>query len=205
MEYILEGIVFGMGLAVLMGPILIALIQTSIDRGTKAGLTAATGVWFSDFMIILFSYLFVNRINSWVQNEEFSFWMSLIGGTILIAFGVTVFFSNANPLAEGKSYSARSYLGFWLKGFLVNTVNPFTFVFWLSVVSVNVLGRKLNNVDSSLFLGAIMLTIILTDTAKVFLAKVIKNKLKTSNIRLISKIAGSIMAIIGLAWIIKQI
>lgn len=206
MELVLEGIVFGLGLAILMGPIFIALLQTSIDKGSAAGYTVASGVWVSDIIFIIVSYLFVHKIDGIIRSDDFAFWMSMIGGTILMAFGITVFFAKINPLDNASSsYSAKNFFGFWLKGFLVNTVNPFTFVFWLGVISANVLGRELSQYEASLFLGAILATIIVTDSLKVMMAKYIKSRLTNQLIQRISQIAGAVLTVIGFVWIVRML
>ena len=46
-----EGIIIGLTMAVMLGPALFALLQTSIHRGTKAGVILAFGIFLSDFFI----------------------------------------------------------------------------------------------------------------------------------------------------------
>jgi len=48
----LEGILYGLVLAAMLGPIFVALTQTAIEKGAKAGLTVGLGIWISDLLII---------------------------------------------------------------------------------------------------------------------------------------------------------
>lgn len=203
MAYILEGILFGLTLTILLGPIFIALTETSIKKGLKPGLTVGTGIWTSDFLIILCCYLFINYIRKYIDSTETQFWMGIAGGTVLIIFGMVAIIREANFDEAGTKYKAKDYLGFWTKGFLVNTVNPFTFIFWISVITTYVIGRRLSMTDAFLFMGSILLTIIITDSLKVFLAKWLKDHLKQKQIVNFTRIAGLGLILFGIGLIVR--
>ena len=52
-----EGIIIGLTLAVMLGPAVFALIQTSIHRGTKPGIILALGIALSDLTVLVMSSL----------------------------------------------------------------------------------------------------------------------------------------------------
>ncbi len=204
MNYLIEGILFGLTLTILLGPIFVALTQTGIEKGTKAGITVGSGVWTSDVLIMAGAYFFVSKINSLLADKVFTYWMGLIGGFILITFGIAIFLSKVKEFNKNASFTAKNYFGFWLKGFLVNTVNPFTFIFWIGVITTYVIGRKISNIEAFIFLGSIIFTIIVTDIAKVLLAKVIRNKLTPRHLLLINRVAGVALAIFGVVLLWKS-
>lgn len=174
-----------------------ALTQTGIEKGARAGFTVGLGVWTSDLLVILFSYLFISKVDALVQDEVFKYWMGSVGGFILITFGIAIFLKKTESIKEGGSYTSKNYFGFWLKGFLVNTINPFTFIFWLGVISTKVIGVNMNDTQASVFISAIMITIIFTDTLKVLGAKAIRSKLESSHIQMISRVAGAALVVFG--------
>ena len=180
----------------MLGPIFVALTQTAIEKGARAGIAVGLGIWVSDFLFIYFSYLFISRLDALVQDAVFKYWMGIIGGFILITFGVAMVLKKVQDIKIEK-FTAKNYFGFWMKGFIVNTVNPFTFIFWLGVISSKVIGAEMNESEAYIFLVAILFTIILTDTFKVFGAKAIRNKLKPVHIQWISRIAGVALVISG--------
>ena len=63
MSLILEGIMLGCLLAVSLGPIFIALTQTSIEKGVLPGLTVGSGIWISDFIFVYVFYNFIEVLN----------------------------------------------------------------------------------------------------------------------------------------------
>jgi threonine/homoserine/homoserine lactone efflux protein len=203
MEFVLEGILFGLTLAVMMGPIFIAITQASIEMGTRPGLSVCLGVWISDFLIILGTYLFIRELGSLIESEVFKFYLGISGGLILIVFGIGSFFKQISLNVERKKLSIKSFTGFLTKGFLVNTINPFTFVFWIGVMSTYVLGRNTSTSQTILFLSSIMITIMLTDVLKVMGAKLIRKKLTQKHISIFSKTAGAALFIFGLFLIYR--
>lgn len=52
MQYVFEGILLGLTLTILLGPIFVALTQTGIKHGIRAGISVGTGIWTSDLIVI---------------------------------------------------------------------------------------------------------------------------------------------------------
>jgi len=189
-EFIIEGILLGLFLAISMGPIFVTLTQASIERGAFAGLTVGFGVWISDIIILGLSILTIGKINQVVNGETFQFWMGLSGAIVLFAFGLLLLLKKPELHKSDEMLSVKSFATFFTKGFLINTINPFTFIFWLSVLSTYVIGRKVSNQDLSILLFTIMLMIILSDSFKVLLAKLIRDRLEYKHFVSISQAAG---------------
>jgi len=197
MQYFLEGIVFGLFLAFSMGPIFIVLTQSSIQKGWKAGTAVGLGIWFSDIVYITCCYIFVQSIASTLANETFKFWASITGGVILIFYGLYLMFSKSEVGQETIRLNAKNFAQYFSKGFLINTLNPFTPIFWLGVTSTYLITREITFNESLIVMGAIMLCIIGSDLVKVFLAQMIRTKLTQKHMSFISKIAGSSLLLIG--------
>lgn len=205
MQYVIEGVLFGLSLSILLGPIFIALTQSSIEQGHKAGLSVGLGIWISDLIFIIITYLFINKISETVTGDQFKLIMGIIGGLVLIVFGLLAIFRQPQLGDRGKFSGLRHYFQFFSKGFLVNTINPFTFVFWISVISTYVLGKGTNKTESLLFLGSILMVIIITDSLKVFLANLLRKILKEIHVIWINRIAGISLGIFGVLLIIWSV
>ena len=203
MSFFLQGILLGLTLAILLGPIFVTLIQLALEKGARAGIVASTGVWVSDVLIVVLSYFFVHRIKTIVEDATFTYWMGLLGGFILIVFGLGAVLKKVEIKFSDQKYTTNDYLGFWLKGFLVNTVNPFTFVFWIGVISTYVIGSKITNAEAIVFFTSIISVIIITDVIKVLLAKRIRTKLKQNHFNIFSKVAGIGLILFGIVLLLK--
>lgn len=205
MQLIFEGILFGLTLTILLGPIFIALTETGIQKGLRAGLTVGLGIWFSDFLIISTCYLFIHSVRDFITDLQFQFWLGMAGGIVLICFGLVAYFKRIEFNTKNASFKAKHYLGFFVKGFLVNTVNPFTFIFWITVITTYVVARFLNQIEAVLFLGSIMATVIITDSLKVVLAKWLRTRMNETHIQWFTKIAGIGLMIFGIVLMIRVI
>lgn len=205
MQLILEGLVLGLTLTILLGPIFVALTQASLEGGARAGVTVGIGVWVSDIAIIFSCYLFIQRLSSIVEDSAFVYWMGLLGGFVLMAVGIGTFLKKSTFDQElpREKLSTKNYLGYFSRGFLVNTINPFTFAFWISVSSTYVIGRGINSQEATLFFGSIMVVIIFSDILKVVLSKLIRTQLKARHIDIFSMIAGVVLMIFGLVLLWK--
>ncbi len=205
MQYIVEGILFGLTLTILLGPIFIVLIQSSIENGSRAGLIAASGIWVSDIIIVVLSLKFIRNISPYVQSGGFVFWVGLVGGVVLIGVGIATFLKKATINFQKKPISRSGIFGYWITGFMVNTINPFTFIFWLSTITAFVARRQLNSTESALFSGSIIFTIIVTDSLKVFLAKMIRNHVTEELLSTINKVAGTALIIFGFVLLLRSV
>lgn len=205
MQYALEGILFGLTLSILMGPIFIALTQSSIERGYQAGLAVGAGIWISDFLFIVLTYEFVHRITHIIDGEYFQLVMGIIGGVVLISFGLYSILSKYKELDRSKISGAKSYIQYFIKGFLINTINPFTFIFWISVITTYVLSRNISGWESLAFLGSILFVIIITDSLKVFLAQLLRKRLTGRHMLWINRIAGAALTVFGVLLIIWSV
>jgi threonine/homoserine/homoserine lactone efflux protein len=197
-------LLLGLALAILLGPIFVALTQIALEKGARAGIVASSGVWLSDILIITLCYVFIQRVNYLVEDAMFTYWMGLLGGFILITFGAGALFKKVNLVFNNSSHTANDYFSFWTKGFLVNTINPFTFVFWIGVISTYVIKAKISGLKSFVFFSSIMFVIILSDTLKVLLAKAIRNHLRQKHFTIFSRVAGVGLIIFGIVLLLRS-
>lgn len=206
---ILEGIGLGITLAILTGPGFFALLQTSIRNGYKFGIAFAVGVLISDSSLIILSYIGALQLFSDPKNN---FVMGIIGGTILMMFGIfNVFQKHPLDLNERngkieKLIAQTSTIPVTaLKGFAMNTINPFVIIFWLGVVSVETTRYKFSELDIITLFIATLLTIFGTDILKAMAAQRITSFLNPRILLWINRIAGIILIVSGVSMIWKVV
>lgn len=205
MDLVAEGIILGLGLSILLGPIFIVLIQSSMEYGAKAGFIAASGIWISDIIFIGLALNFVKRISPIIHDAGFVFWAGLLGGLVLIGVGIATFFKKPILALEKKKITTSSFISLWIQGFTVNTINPFSIIFWFSLITTRVGGRLLTEQESWVYTGTILFMIILTDSAKVLFAKWIKHRIRPDLLNKLNKLAGIALVIFGLVMLVKSV
>jgi threonine/homoserine/homoserine lactone efflux protein len=199
MEHFINGIGLGMSLSLLVGPLLFALISVSIENGFRAGILVAGGIWASDFLFIVATYWGLSLIAALTDWQYFEATLSVCGGVVLLISGIGIFFSKPNTEAA----SLKSHASYFIKGFLLNTINPFTVFFWFGIVSGFARKSAADNWHLEFFILGIFLTIILTDSLKVTFAKKLRQWLTERHIFWVRRISGLALMAFGVALAVK--
>lgn len=200
-----QGIQLGFLLAILVGPLLVALIQASLEEGTRAGFLVALGIWVSDLLFVVAVYFGVNYVAEITAWTHFKLVVGLVGALVLLATGIMTLLTPPPPLVatlqcSTTKHKVRAPFTLWSKGFLINTVNPFTVFFWVSVMMGVVLEKDYGAGQATLLFGGILGVIVFTDSLKVVLAKRFRHRLQQKHVVLVRKIAG--IALIAFAIIL---
>lgn len=133
-------------------------------------------------------------------------YLGIAGGIILVAVGIGTLLSKPPDWDSGSIIPSKaSYFSLWLKGFLVNTVNPFTFFFWISMMGATVGDKEYSRQEALVFFTAIITTIVITDVAKVLLAKYIRQWMTFKHIVWLRRISGSALIIFGVVLVIRSL
>lgn len=203
-----QGIILGLGMSLLIGPVVFLFLHTAIERGFRASAMAGFGVWVSDLFFVLSFYFGVSYVMKLVAWDGFKAWAGLLGGLILIAFGVATAVTPPPLPGEGQQKvitTRSSYFTLWFKGFLINTLNPFAAIFWLGVMSALSAKGPLQPVNAFYFFSGAIGAIVLTDILKIVLAKQLKSWLNRSHIVQLRRISAIAMVILGLALGIRGV
>ena len=197
MEIIINGVISGIVLAFLIGPVFFTIIQTSIEKGFTSGVFVAIGVSLSDSIYILVAYLGLVQV---AQAENFRHYMAYTGGLILLGFGLYYLLVKRRRLAQFEFQAAPVEGGPWLKlvgkGFLINALSPMVLFFWIATVSVATtrLGYA-HPGKAALFFASIVATVFSTDLIKAKLADRLRTLITPRVIRIMNIVLGIVMIV----------
>ncbi|MGC3944841.1 MAG: LysE family transporter [Chryseolinea sp.] len=196
MEIIVNGVISGIVLAFLIGPVFFTIIQTSIEKGFKSGVFVAIGVSLSDSVYILVSYL---GLVQFTETGNFRHYMAYGGGIILLGFGLYYLLVKRRRLATFQ-FQTKIEGGPWLKlvgkGFLINALSPMVLFFWIATVSVATarLGYA-HPVKATVFFVSIVATVFSTDVIKAKLADRLRTLITPRFIRIMNIVLGIVMIV----------
>jgi threonine/homoserine/homoserine lactone efflux protein len=196
MESIVSGIISGIVLAFLIGPVFFTIIQTSIEKGFRSGVFVAVGVSLSDSIYILVSYF---GLVQFMQAENFRHYMAYTGGVILLGFGLYYLLVKRRRLAQFE-FQTKIEGGPWLKlvgkGFLINALSPMVLFFWIATVSVATARLGYPNTGKIvLFFVSIVATVFATDVIKAKLADQLRTLITPRFIRIMNIVLGILMIV----------
>lgn len=202
MNPLLEGMILGLTLAIMLGPALFTLIQTSIHRGLYRGTILAFGIFLSDVTLVWFCYLGAAQI---FGDERNGILFGIIGGLILIAFGIVTYLRKVHMSPEEMLDSVKkpAPLTYIFKGFFLNFANPFVWLFWVGVMVTVSANYGPESFDLKLFFAGSLITIFTTDLIKVFVANHLKKYLKPKFLIALNHSVGILLVGFGIFLVIK--
>lgn len=200
-DAILQGVIWGFILCVSIGPVFFLLIQTSIKEGIKPALIMDIGIVGSDIFCLALAYLGTSRI---FEDSSYRTLIGLIGGAILIGFGLVPFLTKKKEAEiEFKNIRTTSISMLIFKGFILNTTNPFVFLFWIGYIGVGVTQFKDDTQLLWIYFISTFVIIIITDFLKAYLANRIKSRLTPHTMGIINKVSGIGILIFGILLIAR--
>jgi len=212
-QAILEGLMAGLVLSVFVGPIFFTMLQLGVEHGFRAAFALAMGQWIGDIMYIFLAFwgaVWVEDVIKDPSKQEVFIWYSgTIGGCLLLLFGlgllltksVSTVGSNKIEIVRHK-VSTVAYVAYCSQGFLINTVNPTPFLFWMGLMAFAINKNYVGGATFALY-ATVMTVVIATDILKISLAKYIRNRLKTHHILYVRRLAGVVLGGFGLLLLIK--
>lgn len=195
MDIVLNGIISGIVLAFLIGPVFFTILQTSIERGFWSGFFVSIGVSLSDATYILVSYL---GLVQFMEADNFRLYLAYGGGCVLLGFGVYYLFVKSKRLIQydPEKIHTRSWFKLLAKGFIINGLSPMVLFFWIATVSVATtrLGYTSSN-DVFVFFASIVFTVFTTDIIKAKLADKLRLLITPKFIRVMNIVLGLVLVV----------
>lgn len=199
LEAIVKGLTFGLLLSISVGPVLFSIIKQSLNNGRNGGLAFVFGVSASDISMVMLVNFFTQLFDELKEHKNA---VGIAGCIFLVSMGIFyLFFKKVKVNEEGKqvfNFRKRDYAKTFLSGYLMNTLNPSVFIFWI-YASTAVIGHTMN--QKIVMFVTCLAWMLSTDILKVFLAGKIRNRLTPHNIHILNRINGLLLIIFGIALV----
>lgn len=201
MEVIVNGVISGIVLALLVGPVFFTIVQTSIERGFGCGTLVAVGVSLSDAFYITLAYLGIYRL---FDNGSFREYLAYFGGMVLLIFGLYYLFIKSRKLTRQHQGNVPANNPWKLigKGFIINGLSPMVLIFWLGTVGLATTKLGYSTPRMAIpFFASIVSTVFATDVLKAKLADKLRRLLTPLFIRRLNFVLGVALLLFGLRLI----
>jgi hypothetical protein len=198
---ILNGLTLGLVLAISVGPVIFTIIKQSLNNGKEGGFSFVIGVWLSDAILIFISNVFSELVSSIMKFQTV---LAVAGSIFLFSMGVYyLFFKKIILQNQGESvqkFSKKDMLKILSSGFLINTLNPSVFLFWLGTATA--FASQYGFLERITIFSVCLGVNIGADSLKVLLAGKLRSRLTLHNLNIINKISGSILIAFGISLLI---
>lgn len=214
-SFLFWAILIGLFLSVVvnMGPAFITLMQTSLHRGFRSAAWFATGVILNDAMVISICVLASVQV---VMRSSREAALACIGaGIVLLLFGIFTYRKKVEDRQEREEYMEKranevlkkqedkpAWFVFLAKGFVLNILNPFVWIFWFSAVAMVAGNMGGNKVSTIVFFAVILGTTLFMELLKAWGAAKLKKFLDAERTVMINRIAGVLLMLCGAYFII---
>lgn len=197
MDPLLKGIISGITISFLIGPIFFALVELTISKGWRSGISYVLGVLISDVFLI---YMVENILQKF-PFDSIKTHIGLFGGILLIVFGLITFFAKASLKSEDIKNIKTLFQSF-LKGVTINISNPFVTVWWITMYSTVTINYTAFS-SKFLFYFGIVSMVFLFDLLKIRFAYYLKQKLTLQKLQLVKKAAGVCLFVFGIVMLVQ--
>lgn len=198
---IVNGLMLGLVLMISVGPVIFSIIKQSLNSGRQGGFSFVAGVWLSDIILITISNAFSELVT---QLMEYRRTLGITGSLFLMLMGLFyVFFKKVklqNPDGGLIRFTKTDVLKIFSSGFLINTLNPNVFLFWLGTATAFASEYSFN--ERILIFSIALALNVTADILKVLMAGKLRTRLTVHNISLINKISGTILLGFGIALLV---
>ena len=204
LQAIISGLTLGVILAISVGPVIFTVIKQSLNNGKEGGFSFVAGVWLSDILLIFISNAFSEIVTSLMQ---YRMALAIVGSIFLISMGAYYIFFKKIVLQtqgdNGPKFTTTDMMKIFSSGFLINTLNPNVFLFWLGTATA--FASQYSFIERTIIFGVCLVVNIAADILKVLMAGKLRNRLTLHNLNIINKVSGTILIGFGIALMVGSI
>jgi len=199
LQLVLAGLGIGLLVAAPIGPVNVLVIQRAVSRGFWGGLAAGLGAVIGDGLLAAIAALSVTAISDVMS--AYAAWIQLIGGVLLVAFGLALLFTRpALAIPLGQKSHLLEHAGIIPQTFFLTVTNPGAILGMAAMIGGlgSLIGGLNTYFEALLLVAAVMGGSLLWWLGLSELIATIRHKLTEGRLKLINRIAGAVLIAFGL-------
>lgn len=133
--YIIKGIIIGAVASAPMGPVGILCIRRTIKKGRAYGIATGAGAAVSDVIYALITGYGLSLITPFTSPANV-FWVKIMGGAMLLAFGIYMFRTGPRVKEHPESKTKGSLFRNFITSFFITLCNPAIIFLFLALFNM---------------------------------------------------------------------
>jgi len=223
-QLVLTGLVIGVIVAAPVGPVNVMCIQRTLERGFWGGVAAGTGAVLGDGLIAAAAAFGITTISG--VTTAYQTTIQAIGGTIVLLFGVRLFFASPKIAESGSRWSELRriaemipdafrpmmryqiwrivpHAGVIPQSFFLTVTNPGAILGMFAIIGGlgSFLGGLVSYLDAFILVASVMGGSLLWWLGLSHLVSRLRHRLDEERLQRINQIAGGLLVIFGIALI----
>lgn len=195
-----DGILLGLLLSVLIGPVFFLLIELSLKEGFRSAVAMDVGIILSDAACILVAYFGMAAL---LENPKNRFVFVIVGSVILLVMGIIKILPKKTPPGTEPppvDLTIKRSNPFWLaiQGFFYNLLNPSTIIFWITTVGGAVALRGEQKELIAAQFAATLAVVFVVDVGKAWFAKKMRQFITAERMKKANIIVGVVFILFSL-------
>jgi len=194
-SFFVRGLLIGLSIAAVVGPMSMLCIQRTVCRGFLYGLISGLGIATADAVYGCIAAFGLTVITAFLVSQQG--WVRLIGGLFLIYLGLKTLLSK--PAEQAAAAKASGFFGAYASTFLLTLPNPQTILSFAAIFAgIGVGGGKDSALSATLvvcgvFLGSTLWWCLLTGGINL-----LRGKFTPAWLLWVNRISGAMILVFGL-------
>ena len=203
-DTIIEGITIGLCTSIPVGPIAILIIQRTLQKGRLHGFFSGLGAASSDTFYALLALIGLSVVLSFIEENKLI--IQIAGSSIMMLFGIYIFFQNPAKNIEKSKTEKSSYWQDYLTSFLLTLSNPLMIFLYIGLFAqYNFISSESHFMEivigiCSVFAGAGLWWFLIT-----LLASIFRKRFNIRGLWILNKATGMLIFVIALVALIGSI
>lgn len=200
-ELMMKGIGIGLFISVPMGPIGMLCIQRTLSRGRKYGIITGLGASTSDIIYLLIAVFFVGFVVDFLT--QYQQIIQIVVSAIVIIFGWFIFRTNPSTQPLPQQQASQNRLNDYFSAFILTLSNPLILFVLIALMSrFEFLDEHTSALNHFIGIGSVFTGAFLWWNVLTFLVSRFKDRLSYAGLKLLNRIVGIVLAVIGLAGLL---
>lgn len=201
-SFLIRGLIFGLSIAAVVGPMSVLCMQRTVNRGLLYGLVSGMGIATADGIYGSMAGFGLTVIISLLFSLQL--WIHLLGGLFLIYLGIRTILTKPAERAAAAKANAGSLLGAYVSTLLLTLTNPLTILSFAAIFAG--LGAATSGggygtaaaLVLGVFIGSAVWWVLLTG-----LVGALRTRVTTGVLRWVNRISGAVILGFGLFALIS--